>query len=204
MAEVDKYGSNPDYARKCLEANRHNEATTVYYLLVKKYQRQGKKDVIDPNSSLTIHTTLNSSCIVGTSGKNQLAASVKLGQQDVSAPGEKQIPAYQTLASPYNHNAIIEDLSKESNKSEGCTKDSSLALQKLHSSGRQVVARENLGPGSEFVAYQKSASKSKPRNESAKKVPSSHSTPKAFAAREQSRLSSRAADTFAPNAKLMK
>ena len=42
-----------------MEANRHNPITTTYYLLVKKRQREGKKDVIDPNSSLTIRKTLN-------------------------------------------------------------------------------------------------------------------------------------------------
>lgn len=32
---------DPDYVSKCLEANRHNNATTSYYLSLKKYISDG-------------------------------------------------------------------------------------------------------------------------------------------------------------------
>ena len=31
-----------DYARRCIEANKHNQVTTAYYLLLKKMVRTGK------------------------------------------------------------------------------------------------------------------------------------------------------------------
>jgi 5'-AMP-activated protein kinase catalytic alpha subunit len=34
-------GFDREFARKCIEASRHNEATTTYYLLLKKYVRTG-------------------------------------------------------------------------------------------------------------------------------------------------------------------
>jgi len=54
ITEMSKYNIDPEYARKCLEANRHNEITTTYYLLIKKHQKDGKRDIIDPNSSLCL------------------------------------------------------------------------------------------------------------------------------------------------------
>ena len=34
-------GFDRDFSRKCIEANRHNEVTTSYYLLLKKFVRNG-------------------------------------------------------------------------------------------------------------------------------------------------------------------
>lgn len=36
-----RLGSEQSFTRKCIEANRHNDATTTYYLLLKKYVREG-------------------------------------------------------------------------------------------------------------------------------------------------------------------
>ena len=41
LTELNKYHIDSEYARKCLETNRHNEVTTSYYLLMKKYKREG-------------------------------------------------------------------------------------------------------------------------------------------------------------------
>ena len=41
LNEVVRLGFSEDFTRKCLEANRHNGATTAYYLLMKKHMRQG-------------------------------------------------------------------------------------------------------------------------------------------------------------------
>lgn len=71
MAELSKYDIDQDYARKCLEANRHNDITTIYYLLIKKWKKQGKVDLVDPNSSLKLDKPLNSSFIAFTNfGEN--------------------------------------------------------------------------------------------------------------------------------------
>lgn len=48
---LPQYNINAEYAKKCLEANKHNDITTTYYLLVKKYLTQGKKGIVDPNCS---------------------------------------------------------------------------------------------------------------------------------------------------------
>jgi len=61
VSELNKYDIDPEYARKCIEANRHNDITTTYYLLIKKYQREGNKNIINPNSSLSIQKELTGS-----------------------------------------------------------------------------------------------------------------------------------------------
>lgn len=61
VSELSEYNIDPDYAKKCIEANRHNDITTTYYLLIKKYQRNGKKKIINPNSSLSIQRELTGS-----------------------------------------------------------------------------------------------------------------------------------------------
>jgi 5'-AMP-activated protein kinase catalytic alpha subunit len=35
-------GFQRDYAIRCLDANKHNHVTTCYYLLLKKYEKEGK------------------------------------------------------------------------------------------------------------------------------------------------------------------
>lgn len=34
-------GFEQNFTKKCIEANRHNDATTTYYLLLKKFVREG-------------------------------------------------------------------------------------------------------------------------------------------------------------------
>jgi len=70
ISELGGYNLDPEYAKKCLEANRHNEITTTYYLLVKKYQRDGKHKVVDPNSSLPIRKALDASFLNNSNSKN--------------------------------------------------------------------------------------------------------------------------------------
>lgn len=41
LASMKNYAFDPDYVSKCLEANRHNNVTTTYYLSLKKYIREG-------------------------------------------------------------------------------------------------------------------------------------------------------------------
>ena len=41
---------NIDYARKCLEANKHNHVTATYYLLLKKHLKNGGESIADPRS----------------------------------------------------------------------------------------------------------------------------------------------------------
>ena len=39
---LKQYGFRKEEAEKCLNANKHNQVTTVYYLLHKRYEKMGK------------------------------------------------------------------------------------------------------------------------------------------------------------------
>jgi len=52
LKELEKYGFSPDYTQKCVEANKHNPATTTYYLLLQKFIREGGKSPADLTSPL--------------------------------------------------------------------------------------------------------------------------------------------------------
>lgn len=41
---IEKFKFDPDYAAKCIEANRHNEVTSAYHLLSKKARRCDTRD----------------------------------------------------------------------------------------------------------------------------------------------------------------
>ena len=41
LQETIKLGFEHNFTKKCIEANRHNDATTTYYLLLKKFVRDG-------------------------------------------------------------------------------------------------------------------------------------------------------------------
>jgi hypothetical protein len=38
---LEQYGYKPDYAAKCINNNKHNQVTTIYYLIHKRYEKQG-------------------------------------------------------------------------------------------------------------------------------------------------------------------
>ena len=52
LKQLEAYGFNPDYTQKCVEANKHNPATTTYYLLLQKFFRDGGKTASDMGSPL--------------------------------------------------------------------------------------------------------------------------------------------------------
>lgn len=52
LKQLEAYGFNADYTQKCVEANKHNSATTTYYLLLQKYVREGNKSIADLASDL--------------------------------------------------------------------------------------------------------------------------------------------------------
>jgi 5'-AMP-activated protein kinase catalytic alpha subunit len=47
LKQLDRYGIDLDYTRKCLEANKHNNYTTAYYLLLKKFIQGGGNSIAD-------------------------------------------------------------------------------------------------------------------------------------------------------------
>lgn len=47
LAQLEKYGFNLEYCRKCLEAKKHNNATTAYYLILKKFIQLRGSSVAD-------------------------------------------------------------------------------------------------------------------------------------------------------------
>ncbi|KRX02511.1 Protein kinase-like domain [Pseudocohnilembus persalinus] len=50
LKELQKYEINLDYAQKCIDANKHNNVTTTYHLLLRKHLMEGGKSEADLNS----------------------------------------------------------------------------------------------------------------------------------------------------------
>lgn len=50
LSQMRHLNLEPDYVSKCLEANRHNNATTAYYLSLKKYISEGGHTSYDLSS----------------------------------------------------------------------------------------------------------------------------------------------------------
>lgn len=50
LESLSQYKIDVEYARKCLEANKHNHITATYYLLLKKHLRSGGDSIADPRS----------------------------------------------------------------------------------------------------------------------------------------------------------
>jgi hypothetical protein len=42
LGHLEKFGFKRDFATTCLNNNKHNQVTTVYYLLHKKFEKEGK------------------------------------------------------------------------------------------------------------------------------------------------------------------
>lgn len=96
ISELSSYGIDPEYARKCLEANRHNEVTTTYYLLIKKHQKEGRKDVIDPNSSLCLQKV----------SQESIRKAASAHEETKNAHGLDKINSCDSGTKPYVPNAI--------------------------------------------------------------------------------------------------
>lgn len=47
LKELENYNFNPEHAKKCIEANKHNHITTTYYLLLQKFIRNGGSSIAD-------------------------------------------------------------------------------------------------------------------------------------------------------------
>ena len=47
LKKLEDYNIDIDYARKCIEANKHNHVTATYYLLLKKHIKAGGESVAD-------------------------------------------------------------------------------------------------------------------------------------------------------------
>ena len=50
LESLSQYDINIDYAKKCLEANKHNTITATYFLLLKKHVKSGGESIADPRS----------------------------------------------------------------------------------------------------------------------------------------------------------
>ena len=50
LQSLSQYDINIDYAKKCLEANKHNHITATYFLLLKKHVKNGGDSIADPRS----------------------------------------------------------------------------------------------------------------------------------------------------------
>ena len=47
LKQLEEHNIDIDYARKCLEANKHNTVTATYYLILKKHLKAGGESVAD-------------------------------------------------------------------------------------------------------------------------------------------------------------
>lgn len=52
LQQMEAFGFNSTHTRKCVELNKHNSATTTYYLLLQKLVREGGKSTADLSSEL--------------------------------------------------------------------------------------------------------------------------------------------------------
>ncbi|CAK71237.1 unnamed protein product (macronuclear) [Paramecium tetraurelia] len=50
LKQLKQYGIDIDHAQKCLDANKHNEITTFYHLLLKRHLTNGGRSTADLNS----------------------------------------------------------------------------------------------------------------------------------------------------------
>ncbi|CAD8049995.1 unnamed protein product [Paramecium sonneborni] len=50
LKQLKSYGIDIDHAQKCLDANKHNEITTFYHLLLKRHLTNGGRSTADLNS----------------------------------------------------------------------------------------------------------------------------------------------------------
>lgn len=50
LVDMKGYNIDIDYAKKCLEANKHNHFTSTYYLLLKKHLKGGGESIADVGS----------------------------------------------------------------------------------------------------------------------------------------------------------
>jgi serine/threonine protein kinase len=57
LQQMEAYGFNQDYARKCIEANKHNHLTTTYYLLLQRHLKNGGKSIADLSVSPSSQST---------------------------------------------------------------------------------------------------------------------------------------------------
>ena len=47
LRQLENHNIDIDYARKCIEANKHNHVTATYYLILKKHIKAGGESVAD-------------------------------------------------------------------------------------------------------------------------------------------------------------
>lgn len=50
LQKLQSKGYDPQYVTKCVEANRHNDVTTAYYLTMKQYLKEGGSSAYDMSS----------------------------------------------------------------------------------------------------------------------------------------------------------
>lgn len=102
LKEAARLGLDPEYTKKCVEANKHNAATTTYYLLLQKFVRGGGKSPADLSSPLfepvTIGNRLKTLRDVPQLDKTQIVvndnASTAISQltiPDTAEPDKRQI-----------------------------------------------------------------------------------------------------------------
>ena len=58
LKKLTSKGYDAQYVTKCVEANRHNDATTAYYLTMKQYLKEGGSSAYDMSSKAFDHSLI--------------------------------------------------------------------------------------------------------------------------------------------------
>jgi len=91
LKKMQEYKIDIEYARKCIEANKHNYITATYYLLLKKHIKGGGESIANaksPNYDPNVFMKRIPNC------KNLLA---KFNQETEKNKGQKNMKNDQTI-----------------------------------------------------------------------------------------------------------
>jgi len=71
LQQLINYNFDPEYTKKCIEANKHNAATTTYYLLLQKFIREGGDTAADISSPSFVPITISKRTLRETSHRDK-------------------------------------------------------------------------------------------------------------------------------------
>ena len=181
-------------------------------MLVKKSQKQGNKDVVDPNSSLPMHKALNASfkqVAVSYTGVNGLATSMKLTNDQNQKPDANNVQEQCKTADPHNENKTEANnnnvsISSTNNNGHIVSKEAKTVgtPQSDLSFNFQPELKNGQQKNSYLTHYDENAAKLKANARKEDNASSYKATPKSHSVKEEHRLSTRAQDPV--NLKVLK
>ena len=85
IKQLETYGLNQDYAKKCIEGNKHNHVTATYYLLLQKRSRSGGTNSDTLKRDGSSHTKRNSEQIELKRGYNKITTNPVGKEKSISS-----------------------------------------------------------------------------------------------------------------------